>query len=224
MGHGHTAAEMSCKPDPRRDPSGSASEHSKLGLERDLIDDTLLDGDPLSVAKRQHDHHVVERADRGMTRVYLVPGQLKSVAAIFVLEANGRFAQWRHDGSTRWPDGYRVQWLGMFENLDRARVHFRLLIPTTVALIFLLLWVTFQSFRAAILVLAGIPFACIGGILALYLRDMHINVSTGVGFSALFGIAIMDGVLMVRGITVCRERGMELRQAIVREAPGRGPS
>jgi cobalt-zinc-cadmium resistance protein CzcA len=117
--------------------------------------------------------------------------------------------------------GYRVQWLGMFENLDRAREHFRLLIPTTVALIFLLLWATFQSFRAALLVLAGIPFACIGGILALYARDMHINVSTGVGFSALFGIAIMDGVLMVRGITVFRERGMELREAIVEGALGR---
>jgi len=119
------------------------------------------------------------------------------------------------------PDGYRVQWLGMFENLDRAREHFRLLIPTTVAIIFLLLWATFQSFRAALLVLAGIPFACIGGVLALYVRDMHINVSTGVGFSALFGIAIMDGVLMVRGITVFREQGMELRQAIVQGALGR---
>lgn len=119
------------------------------------------------------------------------------------------------------PDGYRVQWLGMFENLDRAREHFRLLIPTTVVLIFLLLWATFQSLRAALLVLAGIPFACIGGILALYVRDMHVNVSTGVGFSALFGIAIMDGVLMVRGITAFRERGMALEEAIVQGALGR---
>jgi cobalt-zinc-cadmium resistance protein CzcA len=117
--------------------------------------------------------------------------------------------------------GYRVQWLGMFENLDRARQHFRLLIPTTVALIFLLLWATFQSFRSALLVLAGIPFACVGGIVALYVRDMHINVSTGVGFSALFGIAIMDGVLMVRGITAFREQGMALGEAIVQGAMGR---
>jgi cobalt-zinc-cadmium resistance protein CzcA len=72
-----------------------------------------------------------------------------------------------------------------------------------------------------LLVLAGIPFACIGGILALYLRDMHVNVSTGVGFSALFGIAIMDGVLMVRGITVQRQAGAELRDAIVQGALGR---
>jgi cobalt-zinc-cadmium resistance protein CzcA len=116
------------------------------------------------------------------------------------------------------PNGYHVEWLGMFENLNRAREHFRLLIPATVAVIFLLLWATFQSLRAALLVLVGIPFACIGGILALYMRDMHINVSTGVGFSALFGIAIMDGVLMVRGITVMRQEGMELTEAIVQGA------
>ena len=136
----------------------------------------------------------------------------------FVAEAQRRF-----DAEIRptLPDGYRVEWLGMFENLARARKHFQLLIPTTVALIFLLLWATFQSFRAALLVLAGIPFACIGGILALYIRDMHMNVSTGVGFAALFGIAIMDGVLMVRGITVFRQQGMELAESIVQGALGR---
>jgi cobalt-zinc-cadmium resistance protein CzcA len=136
----------------------------------------------------------------------------------FVAEAQRRF-----DAEIRptMPHGYRVAWLGMFENLARAREHFRLLVPATVALIFLLLWATFQSFRAALLVLAGIPFACLGGILALDFRDMHVNVSTGVGFSALFGIAIMDGVLMVRGITVLRQQGVELRDAIVRGALGR---
>ena len=136
----------------------------------------------------------------------------------FVAEVQRRFDA--EIGPTM-PKGYRVQWLGMFENLNRAREHFRLLIPATIVIIFLLLWATFQSLRAALLVLAGIPFACIGGILALYLRDMHINVSTGVGFSALFGIAIMDGVLMVRGISALRENGMELREAIVQGALGR---
>jgi cobalt-zinc-cadmium resistance protein CzcA len=105
--------------------------------------------------------------------------------------------------------------MGMFENLERARQHFQLLIPATVLLIFALLWVTFGSLRSALLVLAGVPFACVGAVLALYIRGMHMNVSTGVGFAALFGIAIMDGVLMVRGITVLREQGTPLRQAIV---------
>lgn len=136
----------------------------------------------------------------------------------FVAEAQRRF-----DAEIRraMPSGYRVAWLGMFENLARARDHFRLLIPATVAVIFLLLWATFQSLKAALLVVAGIPFACIGGVLALYFRDMHVNVSTGVGFSALFGIAIMDGVLMVRGISIQRHHGLELHDAIVQGALGR---
>jgi len=133
----------------------------------------------------------------------------------FVREAQQRFAA---EVAPHMPGGYRVAWLGMFENLQRAADHFRLLIPATVGLIFLLLWATFQSLRAALLVLVGIPFACVGGILALWVRDMHVNVSTGVGFSALFGIAIMDGVLMVRGITVMRQQGQPLGEAIVNGA------
>jgi cobalt-zinc-cadmium resistance protein CzcA len=119
------------------------------------------------------------------------------------------------------PVGYRVSWMGMFENLERARKHFTLIIPLTVLLILGLLWATCRSLRAALIVLAGIPFSCVGGILALALRGMHMNVSTGVGFAALFGIAIMDGVLMVRGITVLRQSGTETSLAIVRGATNR---
>jgi len=133
----------------------------------------------------------------------------------FVKEAQQRFST---EMAATMPRGYRVAWLGMFENLERAYQHFRLLIPATVALIFLLLWATFGSLRCALLVLAGIPFACLGGILALAARGMHLNVSTGVGFAALFGIAIMDGVLMVRGITVRRQAGEAFLEAIVQGA------
>ncbi len=111
--------------------------------------------------------------------------------------------------------GYRVEWLGMFENLARARTHFMVLIPITIFLIFVLLWVTFGSPRAAIIVLLAVPFACIGGVLALYVRGMHLNMSSAVGFTALFGVAIMDGVLMVRWISTLRVQGMELEEAIV---------
>ncbi len=136
----------------------------------------------------------------------------------FVKEAQGHF-----DRSLRGrvPAGYRVGWLGMFQNLERARSHFLYLIPVTVAIIFGLLIITFGSFRSAILVVAGIPFACVGALIALDVREMHVNVSTGVGFCALFGIAIMDGVLMVRGINVLRDGGMDLRQAILAGAEQR---
>src|SRR5207248_1955293 len=107
------------------------------------------------------------------------------------------------------PAGYRVGWLGMFENLQRAREHFLFVMPITIALIFMLLLVTFGSFRAALVLLLSVPFAFIGGILALYLRGMNLNVSAGVGFAALFGVSIMNGVLLVRSVTALRQGGLE---------------
>jgi cobalt-zinc-cadmium resistance protein CzcA len=129
----------------------------------------------------------------------------------FVKEAQERFGQ-----EISLPPGYRVQWLGMFENLDRAYNHFMRLIPTTIAIIFLMLVVSFGSLRAAFILLLPIPFAFVSGALALYLRHMNLNVSTGVGFATLFGIAIMDGVLMFKGITKYRLQGASVDEAIIR--------
>jgi cobalt-zinc-cadmium resistance protein CzcA len=123
-------------------------------------------------------------------------------------------AQHRFDEAIQVPEGYRVAWLGMFENLARARRHFLIVIPVTVGLIFGLLVVTLGSIRAALVVLLAVPFAFVGGVGALYLRGMNLNVSGGVGFAALFGVAIMDGVLMVRWITTLRQQGEPMEQAI----------
>src|SRR5207237_6358274 len=119
------------------------------------------------------------------------------------------------------PEDIRVRWTGMFENLERARVHFAIVIPVTILLIYILLVITFQNQKAALLVLMCVPFAFVGGSLALKFRHMNFNASTGVGFAALFGVSIMDGVLMVRWITDLRIKGMELEQAIVNGALGR---
>ena len=131
----------------------------------------------------------------------------------FVADAQQRFAE-----AIKLPTATSVEWLGMFENLARARHHFLVLIPLTIGLIYVLFWVTFGSPRAALLVLLAVPFACIGGVLALYVRGMHLNMSSAVGFTALFGVAIMDGVLMVRWISTLRVQGMALEEAIVRGA------
>jgi cobalt-zinc-cadmium resistance protein CzcA len=106
----------------------------------------------------------------------------------------------------------------MFENLRRAQDHFLLMIPITIGLIFAILLVTFTSIRAAIILLVSMPFAFIGAVLALYVRGMNINVSTGVGFAALFGISIMNGVLIVRSINAERQRGLRLQDAVPRGA------
>lgn len=134
----------------------------------------------------------------------------------FVDEAKRHFAE-----QMKVPEGVKVRWIGMFENLERASKHFAFVMPVTVAIIYGLLLATFASQRKAMLVLLGVPFAFIGGALALYFRGMTLNVSSGVGFAALFGISIMDGVLMVEWISTLRERGMGLDQAIVEGALGR---
>src|SRR5207249_11392048 len=98
------------------------------------------------------------------------------------------------------------------------RKHFMVVIPVTVLLVYGLLVVTFASQRAALLLLLSVPFAFIGGALALYVRGMNLNVSTGVGFAALFGVSIMNGVLMVRSINTLRSQGSAMEEAIVRGA------
>ncbi|MGO8691585.1 MAG: CusA/CzcA family heavy metal efflux RND transporter [Thermoguttaceae bacterium] len=129
----------------------------------------------------------------------------------FVQEAQARFGR-----AIDVPRGYRVEWLGMFENLQRAYKHFMVLIPTTIAVIFLVLVVAYGSFRAAFILLLPIPFAFAAGAVALYFRHMNLNVSTGVGFATLFGIAIMDGVLMFKGISKHRLEGATVDDAIIR--------
>jgi cobalt-zinc-cadmium resistance protein CzcA len=129
----------------------------------------------------------------------------------FVEAAKARFKEEIKD----LPPGYEPKWLGMFENLERAYNHFLVLIPTTIAIIFVVLVVSFGSFRAAFILLLPIPFAFASGALALYLRQMNLNVSTGVGFATLFGIAIMDGVLMFKGITKYRLQGASIDEAII---------
>jgi cobalt-zinc-cadmium resistance protein CzcA len=128
----------------------------------------------------------------------------------FVAEAQAAFAK-----KIAVPEGYNVRWLGMFENLQRAQAHFMIVLPITVALIYSLLVVTFGSHKASLAVLLSVPLAFMGGIVALYVRDMHLNVSAGVGFTALFGIAIMNGVLVVERITALRRAGQGLEDAIV---------
>lgn len=131
----------------------------------------------------------------------------------FVNDAQAHFAR-----EIQVPDTVRVRWLGMFENLARARRHFLYVIPVTLGLVFALLWSTFGNLRETCVVLLAVPFAFVGGMLALYFRGMHLNVSSAVGFATLFGVAIMDGVVLVQCINGLRREGLSLDEAIVQGA------
>ncbi len=131
----------------------------------------------------------------------------------FVSEAQALFAK-----QLTVPDGYRINWIGMFENLDRAGKHFAVLVPITIMIIYLLIVAIFKSQRYALILLSTIPFAFTGGLMALYLRGMNLNVSSGVGFAAVFGISIMSGVLMIKAITTLERNGLSTNDAIIQGA------
>lgn len=132
----------------------------------------------------------------------------------FVAEAQRKFRE-----RVKLPPGYTVQWGGQFENLDRARRRLAWILPFTVAIIFGLLYWTFGAIRDALMVLTVIPFSVVGGIIALRLRGMPFSVSAAVGFIALFGVAVMSGVLYISEINrLLREGRRSLEEAVVEGA------
>jgi cobalt-zinc-cadmium resistance protein CzcA len=132
----------------------------------------------------------------------------------FVAEAKARFAD-----KIAMPSGYHVTWGGQFENLDRARQRLAVIIPITIAIIFLLLFITFGSALDATLVLLNVPFSLAGGLIALYLRGINLSVSAAVGFISLFGVAVMSGVLYISEINRRRhEPGVTLEEAVIQGA------
>ena len=112
------------------------------------------------------------------------------------------------------PPGYYITWGGTFENLERASSRLLIVVPLALFLIFVLLYTTFGSIRQALLIYTGIPFAVVGGIVALFLRGMPFSISAGVGFIALFGVAVLNGVVMVSYINKLREERKSLTDAV----------
>jgi len=112
------------------------------------------------------------------------------------------------------PKGYWLAWGGQFENLLSARHRLMIVLPLCFGLIFLLLYSAFNSIRYALLVFSGVPLALTGGILALWLCQIPFSISAAVGFIALSGIAVLNGLVLVTSINQLRFQGMEIKQAI----------
>ena len=112
------------------------------------------------------------------------------------------------------PTGYYIEYGGQFENLQRASSRLVLVVPVALFLIFVLLYTTFNAAVPALLIYVNIPIAATGGIVALFLRGMPFSISAGVGFIALFGIAVLNGVVMVSYINELRRQGQPLERAV----------
>ena len=113
------------------------------------------------------------------------------------------------------PKGYFLDWGGQFESQQRAMQRLAIILPATIGLILLLLFVTFGSLRVSLLVLLDLPFALIGGVLALYISGLYLSVPASVGFIALFGIAVLNGIVLLSYITQLQEEGRPLGEAII---------
>ena len=129
-----------------------------------------------------------------------------------------REAQHKIDAAVKLPPGYFMTWGGQFENQQRAMKRFAIVVPITIAAIFLLLFSSFNSVKQAVLIILNIPFAMIGGILALLIGQFNLSVSASVGLIALFGVAVLNGIVMVSYFNELRREGMEVELAVVKGA------
>ena len=113
------------------------------------------------------------------------------------------------------PEGYRVDYGGQFENLQQARSRLMIAVPIALILIFILLYFAFSSSRDAFMIYTAIPFSAIGGILLLWFRDMPFSISAGVGFIALFGIAVLNGIVMIEHFKSMKDKFTSIRDLVI---------
>src|SRR5580765_990188 len=128
-----------------------------------------------------------------------------------VAEAQERMAR-----EIRLPEGYHVVWGGSFENMERAMARIKIIVPITIGVIFLLLFSSFSSLKQAALIILNLPFALIGGIVALWITGEYLSVPASVGFINLFGVAVLNGIVLVSYMNALRrQEGMGVEQAVL---------
>ena len=180
----------------------------------DALQLTLADGQtvPLAslVSMQRVEGPVAIQRERGNRMAVVVANVSGRDLVGFVAEAKQRVA-----AQVELPTGYYYEWGGEFENQQRAAARLAVVVPVAVGLIFLLLFSTFGSVRQAVLVLTNVPFAMIGGIAGLWLTGEYLSVPASVGFIALLGIAVLNGVVMVTYFNQLRALGRPVAQLVV---------
>lgn len=131
----------------------------------------------------------------------------------FVKEAQAALTQ-----QVQLPAGYYMQWGGAFENQQRAMARLAVIVPLTIGLIFMLLYTAFNSVRHATIIIANVPFAVIGGIVGLFVSGQYLSVPSAIGFIAVFGVAMLNGIVMVEFLNDQRRQGLSVREAVLRGA------
>jgi cobalt-zinc-cadmium resistance protein CzcA len=127
----------------------------------------------------------------------------------FVRDANTAVKQ-----KVKIPAGYWMEWGGSFENQQRAMARLALIVPLTIGLIFVLLYTAFDSLTHATLIIANVPFAVIGGVFGLFISGQYLSVPSAIGFIAVFGVAMLNGIVLVSFINDLRHQGRSVQQAV----------
>lgn len=154
--------------------------------------------------------------ERGARNVVVTANVRNRDLVSFVEEAKQRVA-----AEVKLDEGYSIKWGGQFENQQRAAARLAIVVPAAVALVFLLLFATFGSVKQALLILSNIPFAMIGGVFALWLSGEYLSVPASVGFIALLGIAVLNGVVMVSYFNQLEAQGMAVLDIVLEGAKRR---
>ncbi len=147
--------------------------------------------------------------ENGKRRVVVTANVRGRDLGSFVAEAQGRLQK-----EVSVPAGYWTDWGGQFEQLISAAQRLRIAVPIALSLIFLFLFATFGNIKDGLLVFTGVPFALTGGVLALWLRDIPLSISAGVGFIALSGVAVLNGLVMITFINKLRQEGLPVMEAV----------
>jgi cobalt-zinc-cadmium resistance protein CzcA len=112
------------------------------------------------------------------------------------------------------PPGYWIEWGGAFENQQRAMTRLAIIVPLTIFFIFVLLYTAFNSIKYATLIIANVPFATIGGIVSLYISGQYLSVPSAIGFIAVFGVAMLNGIVLISFLNGLREKGLSVYDAV----------
>jgi cobalt-zinc-cadmium resistance protein CzcA len=120
------------------------------------------------------------------------------------------------DAKVKLPPGYWLEYGGQFENQERAMKRLSIIVPVALGLIFLMLFISLGSLRSAMLIFINVPLAMIGGVFGLYYTGEYLSVPASIGFIALFGIAVQNGLVLVSYINQLREEGVGMKEAIMR--------
>ncbi|MFA7267698.1 MAG: CusA/CzcA family heavy metal efflux RND transporter [Sterolibacterium sp.] len=127
----------------------------------------------------------------------------------FVKEAETRIRR-----QVKLPEGYWIEWGGAFENQQRAMARLAVIVPLTIGLIFILLYTAFNSLRHATLIIANVPFAVIGGVFGLAITGQYVSVPSAIGFIAVFGVAMLNGIVLVSFLNDRRRQGFSIRETV----------